>query len=98
MRLDYTAESRGVKRPVKEVIDGQLGYIEGVDANGDSQVLKNMSSDPLGLDPQAPAPTEPAPDPAWTLWPILAWSPMGVRCVSTAPRIVLLVVNNRSRR
>jgi glyoxylase-like metal-dependent hydrolase (beta-lactamase superfamily II) len=45
LRLDYTAESRGVKRPVREVIAGQLGYIEGVDANGSQPGLKNMSSD-----------------------------------------------------
>ena len=45
LRLDYTAESRGVKRPVREVIAGQLGYIQGVDANGGQPGLKNMSSD-----------------------------------------------------
>jgi glyoxylase-like metal-dependent hydrolase (beta-lactamase superfamily II) len=45
LRLDYTAESRGVKRPVREVIAGQLGYIEGVDSNGGQPGLKNMSSD-----------------------------------------------------
>lgn len=45
LRLDYLAESRGVKRPVREVIAGQLGYIEGVDANGGQPGLKNMSSD-----------------------------------------------------
>jgi glyoxylase-like metal-dependent hydrolase (beta-lactamase superfamily II) len=45
LRLDYTAESRGVKRPVHEVIAGQLGYIEGVDSNGGQPGLKNMSSE-----------------------------------------------------
>src|SRR5215212_4380791 len=45
VRLDYSAESRGVKRLVREVIAGQLGYIEGVDANGGQPGLKNMSSD-----------------------------------------------------
>jgi glyoxylase-like metal-dependent hydrolase (beta-lactamase superfamily II) len=45
LRLDYSAESRGVKRPVREVIAGQLGYIQGVDANGGQPGLKNMSSD-----------------------------------------------------
>jgi glyoxylase-like metal-dependent hydrolase (beta-lactamase superfamily II) len=45
LRLDYTAESRGVKRPVREVIAGQLGYIQGVDSNGGQPGLKNMSSE-----------------------------------------------------
>src|SRR4029450_12974465 len=45
LRLDYRAESRGVKRPVHEVIAGQLGYIEGIDANGGQPGLKNMSSE-----------------------------------------------------
>src|SRR5262245_5855864 len=45
LRLDYIAESRGVKRPVHEVIAGQLGYIEGVDSNGGQPGLKNMSSE-----------------------------------------------------
>jgi glyoxylase-like metal-dependent hydrolase (beta-lactamase superfamily II) len=45
LRLDYTAESRGVKRPVHEVIAGQFGFIEGVDSNGGQPGLKNMSSE-----------------------------------------------------
>jgi hypothetical protein len=45
LRLNYTAESRGVKRPIREVIAGQLGYIEGIDANGGQPSLKAMSSE-----------------------------------------------------
>ncbi len=45
LRLDYTLQSVGIERQVSEVIAGQLGYIDGQNANFGPPGISNMSSD-----------------------------------------------------
>jgi hypothetical protein len=45
LRLDYNMQSVGLERQVREVIAGELGYIEGQDGNFGPPGIKNMSSD-----------------------------------------------------
>jgi glyoxylase-like metal-dependent hydrolase (beta-lactamase superfamily II) len=45
LRLDYNLQSIGVERQVSEVIAGELGYIDGQNANFGPPGISNMSSD-----------------------------------------------------
>jgi glyoxylase-like metal-dependent hydrolase (beta-lactamase superfamily II) len=45
LRADYVRTSLGADRRVSEIVDDQLGYITGVDANGSDASTKPMTSD-----------------------------------------------------